>query len=57
MLFRSDAEREVENQWFTVPEQEIILGLDDPEDNSGDGHFGWYVSWTRVEDGFTDVGG
>ncbi|OBT47156.1 hypothetical protein VE00_03082 [Pseudogymnoascus sp. WSF 3629] len=38
---RRDAEREVENQWFTIPEQEITLGLDDPEDNSGDGHFGW----------------
>ncbi|ELR09298.1 hypothetical protein GMDG_03866 [Pseudogymnoascus destructans 20631-21] len=38
---RRDAEREVENQWFTIPEQDIALGLDDPEDNSGDGHFGW----------------
>ncbi|KFY00105.1 hypothetical protein V490_01483 [Pseudogymnoascus sp. VKM F-3557] len=36
-----DAEKEVENQWFTIPEQDITLGLDDPEDNSGDGHFGW----------------
>lgn len=45
---KRDEEREVENQWFVVPGQEITLGLDDPEDNSGDGHFGWYV--------FSDLG-
>jgi hypothetical protein len=34
----------VPNEWFKIPEQRIILGLDDPEDNSGgDHHFGWYV--------------
>ncbi|KAB8297896.1 hypothetical protein EYC80_001682 [Monilinia laxa] len=32
----------VPNEWFTIPEQEITIGLDDPEDNSGpDSHFGW----------------
>ncbi|KAI1437191.1 DUF323 domain protein [Xylaria sp. CBS 124048] len=33
----------VENKWFDVPEQDITLGLDDPEDNSGpnNSHFGW----------------
>lgn len=34
----------VPNKWFTIPEQKIVVGLDDPEDNSGpDNHFGWYV--------------
>jgi hypothetical protein len=34
----------VPNEWFKIPEQRIILGLDDPEDNSGgDHHFGLYV--------------
>ncbi|RYO93462.1 hypothetical protein DL766_004779 [Monosporascus sp. MC13-8B] len=32
----------VENEWFDIPEQEITLGLDDPEDVLAfDGHFGW----------------
>ncbi|KAM0157134.1 hypothetical protein ACHAQE_006114 [Botrytis cinerea] len=32
----------VPNEWFTIPEQKIVVGLDDPEDNSGpDNHFGW----------------
>lgn len=32
----------VANQWVTIPEQTIRLGLDDPEDNSGpDRPFGW----------------
>lgn len=43
--FESDARRAanvaVPNEWFTVPEQEITIGLDDLEDNSGDGHYGW----------------
>ncbi|KAF7869743.1 hypothetical protein EAF04_004527 [Stromatinia cepivora] len=44
--FIEEAERakasRVPNEWFTLPEQEIIIGLDDPEDNSGpDNHFGW----------------
>lgn len=40
---RSEMSR-VPNQWFTIPKQEITLGLNDPEDNSGpDNHFGWYA--------------
>lgn len=32
----------VENRWFDIPQQEITLGLDDPEDDpTFDGHFGW----------------
>jgi len=48
---RPDFEKEAElagkasvpNAWFTIPEQKIVIGLEDPEDNSGpaDQHFGW----------------
>ncbi len=48
---RPDFEKEAEvagnasvpNEWFTIPEQKIVLGLEDPEDNSGPSnrHFGW----------------
>jgi hypothetical protein len=32
----------VPNEWFEIPEKRIIIGLDDPDDNSGpDNHFGW----------------
>ncbi len=32
----------VRNEWFSIPEQQINIGLDDPEDNTGGyGHFGW----------------
>ncbi|OTB00076.1 hypothetical protein M426DRAFT_244532 [Hypoxylon sp. CI-4A] len=32
----------VENEWFDIPEQDIIIGLDDPEDASNSSrHFGW----------------
>ncbi|KAI1322000.1 DUF323 domain protein [Xylariaceae sp. FL0255] len=32
----------VENKWFDIPEQDIVVGLDDPErDLDYDGHFGW----------------
>lgn len=42
---KADAENAVPNEWFTIPEQDITIGLDDPEDNSGpDHHFGWWVS-------------
>lgn len=35
----------VENQWFVVPEQEITIGMDDPEDGTDmNCHFGWYVN-------------
>ncbi|QSZ34181.1 hypothetical protein DSL72_005770 [Monilinia vaccinii-corymbosi] len=44
--FKAEAEQayisRVPNEWFTIPEQEIVIGLVDPEDNSGpDNHFGW----------------
>lgn len=33
-----------ENEWFTVPEQDIVLGLDDPETVNGPTrHFGWDI--------------
>lgn len=36
------AKESVPNEWFTIPEQQIAIGLEDPEDNSGpDRHFGW----------------
>lgn len=32
----------VENQWFTIPETDISVGLDDPEkDTSSERYFGW----------------
>ncbi|KAM3071119.1 Ergothioneine biosynthesis protein 1 [Clarireedia jacksonii] len=32
----------VSNDWFKIPSQTIIIGLQDPDDNSGpDRHFGW----------------
>ncbi|KAI0971375.1 DUF323 domain protein [Xylaria arbuscula] len=32
----------VENKWFDIPEQNVTLGLDDPEDDLNfSGHFGW----------------
>jgi len=38
------AQEAVPNKWFTIPEQTITIGLEDPEDNSGpDNHFGWYI--------------
>lgn len=44
--FEADARQaeaaRVPNQWFRIPSQAITIGLDDPEDNSGDdNHFGW----------------
>jgi formylglycine-generating enzyme required for sulfatase activity len=32
------------NEWFTIPEQDIILGIDDPDNEYGPSrHFGWDV--------------
>ena len=32
----------VPNEWFKIPEQEITIGMNDPDDNSGPEHyFGW----------------
>lgn len=40
----------VPNEWFQIPEQNITLGLEDPEDNSGpDHHFGWYVPYPAMQ--------
>ena len=44
--FARDAEeaeiKAVPNEWFSIPQQTIVIGLDDSEDNSGpDHHFGW----------------
>ena len=34
----------VPNQWFKVPEQQVTIGIDDPDDNSApEGPFGWDV--------------
>lgn len=41
-LAKKAANERVENEWFTVPEQQITVGLDDPEEVlDSDGHFGW----------------
>ncbi|KAL2130440.1 hypothetical protein VTI74DRAFT_6386 [Chaetomium olivicolor] len=38
---KARAER-VKNEWFEIPEQEIIIGMDDPEDGMDvDVHYGW----------------
>lgn len=46
--FEGDAElaksARVPNEWFSIPQQTITIGMHDPEDNSdGDRHFGWCV--------------
>ncbi|OCK78313.1 hypothetical protein K432DRAFT_383967 [Lepidopterella palustris CBS 459.81] len=41
-LARQSAANAAPNQWFTIPEADVTLGLDDPETNSGpDRYFGW----------------
>lgn len=41
-LARQSELRAVDNQWFTVPASTIQVGLDDPENESGDErYFGW----------------
>ncbi|KAI0150441.1 C-type lectin protein [Xylariaceae sp. FL1272] len=41
-LAQNAKQSRVENQWFDIPEQDITIGLDDPEgDLEFDGHFGW----------------
>lgn len=43
-LAAADEAARVDSEWFEIPEQEITIGLNDPEDNSGgDQHFGWQV--------------
>ncbi|KAI1639882.1 C-type lectin protein [Biscogniauxia mediterranea] len=41
-LAREARSSRVDNEWFDIPEQDVILGLDDPEDVlDSNGHFGW----------------
>ncbi|KAI1265542.1 C-type lectin protein [Xylariaceae sp. FL1019] len=41
-LAQNAKQSRVENQWFDIPEQDITIGLDDPEDDLDfNGHFGW----------------
>lgn len=41
-LARKSKNARVENQWFTIPESEIRVGLEDPEDSSATKrYFGW----------------
>ncbi|KAI1497703.1 C-type lectin protein [Biscogniauxia marginata] len=41
-LAREAQSSQVNNEWFDIPEQEITLGFDDPEDVlDSSGHFGW----------------
>lgn len=34
-------EARVDNEWFDVPAQEVILGMNDPESGTDNVHFGW----------------
>lgn len=46
------------NEWFTIPDQDVVIGLDDPEnDANAQGHFGWLVSLRpqSFEIGMTDL--
>ncbi|KAI1852537.1 hypothetical protein JX265_012996 [Neoarthrinium moseri] len=41
-LAREAAQKRTANEWFNIPEQQIAVGLDDPEDDKeAQGHFGW----------------
>ncbi|KAI9827237.1 MAG: hypothetical protein M1832_005375 [Thelocarpon impressellum] len=41
-LAREARVKAVPNEWFAIPESEITLGLNDPEEEGGPiGHFGW----------------
>ncbi|KAI9821822.1 MAG: hypothetical protein M1827_002404 [Pycnora praestabilis] len=41
-LARSANSEAVPNKWITIPENQIVLGLEDPENDSGtDRYFGW----------------
>ncbi|KAH8728610.1 C-type lectin protein [Phaeosphaeriaceae sp. PMI808] len=41
-LAKKSAMTTVENQWFTIPEAKITVGLDDPEnDNNAKRYYGW----------------
>lgn len=37
------------NEWFSIPEQDVVIGLDDPEtDLASQSHFGWSVIVARA---------
>ncbi|XXG99181.1 hypothetical protein Hte_005516 [Hypoxylon texense] len=40
-LAREAQAARVSNDWFDIPEQEVIIGLDDPEVRDSAKHFGW----------------
>lgn len=41
-LAKRAEEARVSNEWFDVPEQTVVVGMDDPEDeNDSTRHFGW----------------
>jgi formylglycine-generating enzyme required for sulfatase activity len=43
-LAKSSATNAVENQWFTIPEADVSVGLEDPEqDASAKRYFGWDI--------------
>lgn len=43
-LAEQDASQTIENQWFSIPDQDIIIGMDDPETESGPPrYFGWDI--------------
>jgi len=43
-LAAKTASRVIENEWFDIPEQEITIGIDDPDNADGEArHFGWDV--------------
>ncbi|KAL5594168.1 hypothetical protein BROUX41_001213 [Berkeleyomyces rouxiae] len=40
-MAREARTKRIENEWHTVPEQNITIGIDDPEDGTADTTFGW----------------
>lgn len=49
-LARQDEAKAVPNQWFTIPEQNITLGISDPENNDGpERYFGWDIEKPQRE--------
>lgn len=43
-LYELSKARAVDNDWFTVPDSDLVLGLDDPDGPSGDErYFGWDI--------------
>ncbi|KKA27112.1 hypothetical protein TD95_001129 [Thielaviopsis punctulata] len=40
-MAETSRQNRVENEWHTVPEQDIVIGIDDPEHGTDDVPFGW----------------